>query len=111
STSETTTPTTPTGPPVTHSAHHLLSLKLNETNYLSWRTQIMPFLRCQKLFGYVNGTIVCPVPTDVEAYNNWQQHDNNLMSILVGSLSAEVIPTVHQASTSKQIWDTLQEAY
>ncbi|GAV88837.1 UBN2_3 domain-containing protein [Cephalotus follicularis] len=111
STSETIIPTTLTGPPVTNSAHHLLSLKLNETNYLSWRTQIVPFLRGQKLFGYVNGTIVCPVPTDVEAYNNWQQQDNNLMSILVGSLSAEVIPTVHQAPTSKQIRDTLQEAY
>ncbi|GAV65460.1 UBN2 domain-containing protein, partial [Cephalotus follicularis] len=34
-----------------------------------------------------------------------------LISILVGSLSAEAIPTVHQASTSKQIWGTLQEAY
>ncbi|GAV65947.1 UBN2 domain-containing protein [Cephalotus follicularis] len=33
------------------------------------------------------------------------------MSILVGYLSVKVIPTVHQASTSKQIWDTLQEAY
>ncbi|GAV83781.1 UBN2_3 domain-containing protein, partial [Cephalotus follicularis] len=81
------------------------------TNYLSWRTQIMPFLRGQQLFGYVNGTSVCPLPTDVEAYNNWQQQDNNLMSIFVGFLSAEVIPTIHQASTSKQIWDTLKEAY
>ncbi|GAV57722.1 UBN2 domain-containing protein [Cephalotus follicularis] len=33
------------------------------------------------------------------------------MSLLVGSLSDNVIPIVHHATTSKEVWDTLTTTY
>ncbi|GAV63712.1 UBN2_3 domain-containing protein, partial [Cephalotus follicularis] len=98
---------TDTGTANTESVHHLLSIKLTETNYLSWKTQMLSFLRGQKLYGFVDGSTPCPPSSDTAAYDKWQQQDNNLMSLLVGSLSDTVIPTVHHATTSKEVWDTL----
>nr|GMD52713.1 chromatin target of PRMT1 protein-like [Ipomoea batatas] len=41
-------------------AHHFVSVKLTNRNYLFWRTQLLPFFRGQGLLGYVDGTIPCP---------------------------------------------------
>ncbi|GAV72104.1 UBN2 domain-containing protein/UBN2_3 domain-containing protein [Cephalotus follicularis] len=95
----------------TQLVHHLLSIKLTKTNYLSWKTQMLPFLRGQKLYGFVNGSTPCPPSYDTSTYDKWQQQDNNLMSLLVGSLSDTVITTVHHATTSKEVWDTLTTTY
>ncbi|GAV65777.1 UBN2 domain-containing protein [Cephalotus follicularis] len=72
---------------------------------------MLPFLRGQKLYGFVDGNTPCPPSSDTAAYDKWQQQDNNLMSLLVGSLSHNVIPTVHHATTSKEIWDTHTTTY
>ncbi|GAV67271.1 UBN2_3 domain-containing protein [Cephalotus follicularis] len=69
------------------------------------------FLHGQKLYAFVNGSTPCPLSSDTAAYDKWQQQDNNLMSLLVGSLSDNVIPTVHHATTSKEVWDTLTTTY
>ncbi|XP_040987834.1 uncharacterized protein LOC121235556 [Juglans microcarpa x Juglans regia] len=35
---------------------HLVTVKLNHENYLLWKAQIMPYLKGQNLFGFVDGT-------------------------------------------------------
>ncbi|GAV86649.1 UBN2_3 domain-containing protein [Cephalotus follicularis] len=72
---------------------------------------MLPFLRGQKLYIFVDGSTPCPPSCDTTGYDKWLQQDNNLMSLLVGSLSDNVIPTVHHATISKEVWDTLTTTY
>ncbi|KAF7143710.1 hypothetical protein RHSIM_Rhsim05G0062600 [Rhododendron simsii] len=98
--------------------HHFLSIKLSTTNYLYWRTQVAPFLRGQKLMGFVDGTNTCP-PSHLAAvgdsppqpnpeYDTWLCQDQMLMSMLIGSLSDDVFPLVVGLTTSQEIWTTLE---
>ncbi len=43
--------------------HHLVTVKLNRDNYVLWKAQIFPYLRGQKVFGYVDGSIPPPPQT------------------------------------------------
>jgi hypothetical protein len=36
--------------------HHLITIKLTRDNYLLWKAQIVPYLRGQHLFGFIDGT-------------------------------------------------------
>ena len=51
---------TPTS--LTH-VHHLITIKLTKDNYLLWRAQIVPYLRGQHLYGFLDGSTVAPLPT------------------------------------------------
>jgi hypothetical protein len=43
-----------------HSLHHCIQVKLSRENYLSWRTQIIPYLEGNELYGFVTGEMPCP---------------------------------------------------
>lgn len=38
---------------------HLVSIKLDRTNYILWLAQFLPFLRSTDLIGFVDGTKPC----------------------------------------------------
>lgn len=42
----------------------LFSVKLNHENYLLWKAQLIPYLRGQNLFSYIDGSNVAPQPFD-----------------------------------------------
>ncbi|CAB4278991.1 unnamed protein product [Prunus armeniaca] len=42
---------------------HLVSVKLSDTNYLVWESQVQPFLLGQNLWRFVDGSHPCPSPT------------------------------------------------
>ncbi|GMP88452.1 hypothetical protein CsSME_00040436 [Camellia sinensis var. sinensis] len=54
--------TAPSPTSLTHS-HHFISLKLTSTNFLNWKTQLLPYLRGQQLYRYIDGTFSCPPST------------------------------------------------
>ena len=35
---------------------HLITIKLNRDNYLLWKAQIVPYLKGQHLFGFIDGS-------------------------------------------------------
>ncbi|WKA10797.1 hypothetical protein VitviT2T_028352 [Vitis vinifera] len=39
---------------------HLVSIKLSDTNYLIWSSQIVPVLKSHDLMGFVDGSEPCP---------------------------------------------------
>ena len=105
---------------------HILSsvtLKLNDGNYLLWKTQFESLLSSQKLIGFVNGGVMQPEATvtvvqdgvDVEnpnpAYESWFCYDQLVRSWLFGTLSEEVLGYVHNLPTSRQIWLSLAENF
>ncbi|GAV74981.1 UBN2_3 domain-containing protein, partial [Cephalotus follicularis] len=106
--------------PLNH-VRHFLSIKLSATNYLLWRTQLVPFLRGQKLLDYAYGTTPCPSPTITitgyddpqpkTAASHWKDQDQLLLSLLISSFSETVIPLVVGLNTSHEVWSTLDSVF
>ena len=48
--------------PLTH-IHHLITIKLTRENYLLWKAQIVPYLRDQHLYGFLDGSRSVPSST------------------------------------------------
>lgn len=97
---------------------HILSsvtLKLNYSNYLLWKTQIESLLSSQKLLGFVNGSVTAPPSTrtvvrgteKVEEKNPqfefWFCSDQLVRSWIFGTLSEEVLGSVHNLQTSREV--------
>jgi hypothetical protein len=40
--------------------HHPITIKLTRDNYLLWKAQIVPYLKGQNLFGFIDGTQTPP---------------------------------------------------
>jgi hypothetical protein len=38
----------------------LVSIKLDETNYLAWTAQFKPILKSHNLLGFIDGSNLCP---------------------------------------------------
>lgn len=105
---------------------HLLSsvtLKLSDSNYLLWKTQFESLLSSQKLLGFVNGAVPSPPQTrsvvrdaqTVEELNPlfeaWFCTDQLVRSWLFGTLSEEVLGSVHTLQTSRDVWVSLADNF
>ena len=94
-------------------------LKLNPSNYTSWRAQFNSLLIGYNPMGYLDGTLLCLSPTLKENgkevinpnYSLWIRQYQLLLSAILASLSTSVIPFVTSAKTSKDDWDTLATMY
>ncbi|XP_019161154.1 PREDICTED: uncharacterized protein LOC109157770 [Ipomoea nil] len=112
------------------SAHHFVSMKLTNRNFLFWRAQLLPFLRGQGLLGYIDGTLPCPPATITVTqqtsesgattsgpsavpnpeYERWLQQDASILSLLISSLVDEVMPHAHGRNTTREVWESLTAA-
>ena len=82
--------------------HHLITIKLTYDNYLLWKAQIVPFLKGQHLYGYLNGTTPTPpwiitVAADnaTQALQNlkfqhWHSQDQMILNAIISSLSKKI---------------------
>jgi len=92
-----------------------------------WKTQIVPYLRGQRLFGFVDGTISSPSPTifNLETatsqtvpaeisnpyYSTWYDQDQVVLSALVSSLSENILAQMVSLSTSREVWVALERMF
>ena len=98
---------------------HLLTIKLSSSNFLLWRSQVMPLLQCQQLLGYVDGSIKPPSATIGSddsatinpAFAKWQQTDQLILSLLLTSLTEEAMATVVGLTFSYAVWSTLETTF
>lgn len=96
-----------------------VTIKLSDSNYLLWKTQFKSLLRCQKLLGFVNGSVPKPPTSIVTNVNNhtvetpnpeyeaWIYTDELIKSWIFGTLTKEVLGLVHALSTSQDVWLSL----
>lgn len=96
--------------------HHMITVKLDDTNYSLWRAQFLPYLQGHDLDGYVTGATPCPTETltaDLPnpAYLSWRKQDKLLVSWLFSSLTPATFRHVHRLTTSKEIWSSLESLY
>lgn len=95
---------------------HTISIKLTPDNYLLWKVQLVPYLRGQRLYKYVDGTCPPPKPeldnnSPNPAYDVWLQQYPLVMSALISSLSDSIITQVVGCTSAWAIWLSLQSSY
>ena len=122
STSETLISTDHTSPSLTP-IHHLITIKLTRDNYLLWKAQVMPYLKGQHLFKFVDGSHPCPSQVVAFAstasaavvlnseFTKWQLQGQLILSALISSLSEKVMTHVVKCTTSRDIWLTLESMF
>ncbi|KAK1691952.1 hypothetical protein QYE76_008649 [Lolium multiflorum] len=99
-----------------------ITVKLTSENYIYWRTQVVPILRSNLLFGFVDGSLACPpatLPNPVAKqdgdpatipnplFSAWHQQDQAILSAIVCSLHESVLGTMTMVTTSHEAWETL----
>lgn len=101
---------------------NLVSIRLNDRNYVSWRFQMSSLLRAHSLIGYVDGTIVQPerfvrgengVFTDQEnpSFMSWLQYDQALMTLINATLSESAMSLVIGYPTAREAWLALERCF
>ncbi|RVW53058.1 Retrovirus-related Pol polyprotein from transposon RE1 [Vitis vinifera] len=77
----------------------MITIKLSSSNYLLWKSQLLPLLESQDLLAYVDGTLVPPPP------------DQRLLCLLLSSLTEEAIAVVVGLSTAREVWLALENTF
>ncbi|KAL7125606.1 hypothetical protein ABFS83_14G128100 [Erythranthe nasuta] len=103
---------TPTFPNISSQIEH----KMDGTNYLQWLAQIVPLLRSFELMGFVDGLDSTPPLTLADqspnpTYKIWYRRDQHVLSLILASLTVNVVSTVYCHTTSKQVWTALASQY
>uniref|UniRef100_A0A2N9EPP9 Reverse transcriptase Ty1/copia-type domain-containing protein n=1 Tax=Fagus sylvatica TaxID=28930 RepID=A0A2N9EPP9_FAGSY len=96
--------------------HHVVTIKLTRDNYLLWKAQIVPYLRGQHLFAFLNGSHPAPPhtptvsATDIStpqldaAYQAWLVQDQMILSALISSLFENILAYVVKCTTSREFF-------
>jgi hypothetical protein len=102
------------------------TIRLTPDNYIYWRTQVVPILRSNLIYGFVDGSLPCPsdqvsnpaAGTDGAAatitnpeFSAWHQQDQSILSAIVSCLSEGVIGMVVLATTSQEAWEILEGSF
>jgi hypothetical protein len=91
----------------------MLTIKLNDDNFIKWNFQFCSVLRGYDLFDHFTGESVCPpkflvtpelgVTNEIStAYKAWVQTDMALLSLLIATLSDDAMEYVVGCSTLKE---------
>ena len=114
-----TTPSPTTLPPI----HHLITIKLTYENYLLWKAQIVPYLKGQHLYGYLDGSTPAPpqsftieVDGDVQVIQNpdfghWYLQDQMILSAIISSIFECILAHVVKFNTSRDMWQALEKMF
>ncbi|KAK9184805.1 hypothetical protein WN943_025156 [Citrus x changshan-huyou] len=105
-------------------------LKLDQNNFIMWRTQILTSIKGNGLEGFINGDRECPEQFLSYGNNNgaevltefgsrsinpefvaWMKTDQLLLSWMMSSIQQNLLATVIDSTTSKQLWETLASIF
>lgn len=117
STSETSLMAVATLPSPIPSSAHRLTIKLTQDNFFLWKAQIIPYFKGHNVFGFLDDSHPAPPPLDSitnnpsPAFLAWQQQDQSIISILIASLSENLISHILNATTSCEIWLILDDLF
>ncbi|KAF5460707.1 hypothetical protein F2P56_020557 [Juglans regia] len=94
--------------------------KLSRANYPTWKATMLPYLKGQKVFGYLDGSLTPPskelvaengTTTLNPLFDIWETQDNLIVSCLNASLTDEVIAQVALCTTSHEVWIALTSSF
>jgi hypothetical protein len=101
---------------------HMISIRLDSSNYLFWLSQISPVLACHDLLGFAEGTEPCPprfvldeqeTPSDPinPEFVIWCRIDQCVLSLINATLSESVLGIVYGLKTAHQAWMALATCF
>ena len=95
--------------------NHPINIKLDRSNYLLRKSQIIPAIKGHNLGGFLFGTLPCPPKYQEEStrsinpdYIAWEQQDQLLLCWLLACLSEANLGHVVGCQTSHAVWTTLE---
>ncbi|GMQ00457.1 hypothetical protein CsSME_00047546 [Camellia sinensis var. sinensis] len=97
-----------------------VTVKLDSTNYIVWKTHLQNILRATNLLCYVDGTCACPSATitDSEGKNvinpeflSWTQIDAHLLSCITATLTPTMFTSVFHCKSCQEIWTYLDKRF
>jgi hypothetical protein len=116
------TPSIPAGAIITAPTGHntnTITVRLDRTNFLLWKMQVVPNIAGQGWYGFLDGSCKMPPPTITEGtgaevvtspnpdYANWFYTDHRVLGILVGSMTEEILGHLIGRTTSASVWSCL----
>ncbi|KAF7142376.1 hypothetical protein RHSIM_Rhsim05G0026100 [Rhododendron simsii] len=104
---------------------NFVSLRLNQSNFLLWKTQFMGLIESQDMLGFIDGGYPMPAQyttSNAEGANvvrkipnpdyvQWRRSDRLLRGWITGTLSEEVLGLVVGLETSAEVWSALLESF
>nr|TKS09323.1 hypothetical protein D5086_0000094500 [Populus alba] len=97
---------------------HMVTIKLSSSNYLLWKSQLLPLLESQDLLGHVDGTLGSSPQFDPPTSQTPNSShlarkaiDQRLLSLLLSSLTEEAMAEAIGLSTSREVWTALESTF
>jgi len=95
----------------------IVSEKLEKDNFQAWKFRMTNFLMKKGYWEFITVNEVEPVLSnapnqqEMQAFKGWHERARKVMSWLSISISDSMIVHIHDASTTKEAWDTLAKIY
>jgi hypothetical protein len=100
----------------------LVSVKLDATNYVLWKYQIVSIFESYSLLDMIDGTASPPAQYLADAngesslnvnplYKQWKARDQALKTLINATLSPSAITLVIGQSTAQGVWQALERRY
>jgi hypothetical protein len=101
---------------------NLVSVKLDQNNYMLWKFQITSTFKAYKLLDVVDGSYPCPEMYTQDSNGDatfvlnpdfllWDTKDQALISMINATLSPLALALVIGQKSTKGVWDTLEKRY
>ncbi|KAF8406331.1 hypothetical protein HHK36_008417 [Tetracentron sinense] len=101
---------------------NLVSVRLDSTNFVSWKFQIFAILRAHSLIGYVDGSTIYPNEFILDeegantavvdhSFQNWVTQDQAIMTMINATLSSSAITHIIGYQTSREVWLALERRF
>ncbi|XP_029054776.2 uncharacterized protein LOC114882063 [Osmia bicornis bicornis] len=83
-------------------------VKLDGTNYSTWKFEVVLALEAKDLLGLVDGTIVKPDETELKAYD---KKSAQVKMLILNTVAKNLCRNLYNCSTAKEMWDKLKDLY
>jgi hypothetical protein len=115
-TSAQTSSTTGSLPATGSSNNNSITVRLDHNNFLLWKTLVIRNLAGQGYIGYIDGSLPAPSKTSTTStstdavttinpeYTSWWHADQCIMSMLLGSMTEDVLAQMIGRMTSASMW-------
>lgn len=108
------------------SVGNTVTVKLDDSNYITWNFQMELLLDGNGILGFVTGSIPCPnkyvefdsanetvenPPVIADAFKVWKIHGKALMTLITATLSTAALSCIIGCQTSREMWTNLKERF
>src|SRR5882724_7907708 len=85
-------------------------LNENRSNWIFWKTRIIPYLKGSRLWPYISGATRRPSDSDIDKLAKWEEMDAQALSMIL----MNIVPNIQaglDCLSVKAAWDGLTSCY